>query len=502
MFYAIPLESKPTWRNPPWLTVLLILVNVIVFFGPQRTEEKAEARATAWYLSSKLPDWELPPFVTHLEQTGSRFAKQARRMLTLKVGRDQLVDLMRSERTFETRLRSDLVITPTDPRHAEWKERRAEYERLLPPSFTRRWSMDFAEGAPLEPVTWLTSAFLHGSAGHLVGNMLFLFLFGFTVELALGRATYLGFYVLAALGASAMAVWAYGGRGSYGLGASGAIAGLMAMYALIYKLRRIRFFYQFFFYFNYVTAPALILLPVWMANEVVQHMTGESGVGYMTHFGGLLTGTLLMLLWPAARRSRPVVAPVAPRDPFDGHVERATQFGKQLQFDRAAAEWQAAARLKPEHQPTLRAFFNTARLQPSSDAFHRAAKLIFRLRDGSEPTVAFQHESYKVYLDQARPSVRLSADQMARLASRFARAGQLDDARRLLQALLASAPTHESAIDALAMVASCQWQAGRRDDALTWLPQLRKLAPGHAVTRMLGDGQPTMTTATTKPVPL
>jgi len=488
VFYAIPLESKPTWRNPPWLTVLLILVNVAIFFGPQRSEEKAEAQATAHYLASRLPEWELPAFVAHLEQTGHRHAQQAREMLRRRAGRGHLVELMRSERKFEAKLHADQVITPADPRHAEWKAQRADYERLLPDAFTRRWSMDFTEGALPAPVTWLTSAFLHGSTGHLVGNMLFLFLFGFTVELALGRATYLGFYVLAALGASAMAMWAYGGRGSLGLGASGAIAGLMAMYALIYKLRRIRFFYQFFFYFNYVTAPALILLPVWMANEVVQHLTGETGVGYMTHLGGLLTGTLLMLLWPAARRSQPVVAPVAAPDPFDARVERATQFGQQLQFDRAAAEWQAAAQLRPEHQPTLRAFFNTARLQPAGDAFHRAAKLIFRLRDASAATVAFQHESYKTYLDQARPSVRLSATEMGRLASRFARAGQFDDARRLCQALLASAPGHEAAVDALTMVAFCQWQAGQREQALTWLPQLQKLAPDHAVTRMLGQG--------------
>ena len=74
VFYAIPLESKPTWRNPPWVTLLLILINVAVFFGPQRTEEKAEQRATAYYFSTSLPEWELPPFVAHLEQTGSRFA--------------------------------------------------------------------------------------------------------------------------------------------------------------------------------------------------------------------------------------------------------------------------------------------------------------------------------------------------------------------------------------------------------------------------------------------
>ncbi|WP_421021899.1 rhomboid family intramembrane serine protease, partial [Klebsiella pneumoniae] len=82
-------------------------------------------------------------------------------------------------------------------------------------------------------------------------------------ELALGRATYLLFYLLGAVGASLLSSWVLGGAGVYGhgLGASGAVAALMGMYAVMYRLRRIRFFYQLFFYFNYVTAPALILLP-------------------------------------------------------------------------------------------------------------------------------------------------------------------------------------------------------------------------------------------------
>ena len=82
------------------------------------------------------------------------------------------------------------------------------------------------------PGRWLTVAFLHGSTGHLLGNMLFLFLFGFSVELALGRGLYLAFYLLGALGASALAAWAYAGKGSYGLGASGAVSALMGMYAV------------------------------------------------------------------------------------------------------------------------------------------------------------------------------------------------------------------------------------------------------------------------------
>ena len=67
-----------------------------------------------------------------------------------------------------------------------------------------------------------------------------LFLFGFSVELALGRTTYLAFYLLGGLGGSALSAWAYGGTGSYGLGASGAVSALMGMYAVLYRLRRVQ----------------------------------------------------------------------------------------------------------------------------------------------------------------------------------------------------------------------------------------------------------------------
>ena len=78
MFYAIPLEHRPTWRNPPWMTVLLILVNMIVFWGPQRSEENARDRAATYYVSSPLPAIEVPRFVAWLEETRDKHLKEAR----------------------------------------------------------------------------------------------------------------------------------------------------------------------------------------------------------------------------------------------------------------------------------------------------------------------------------------------------------------------------------------------------------------------------------------
>ncbi len=129
-----------------------------------------------------------------------------------------LLAWMEHEDDFQQRLRSPRFVPTEHPQHADWTAARAQYESRLPAPFTRHWAMDYGKDAEFRPITWLTATFLHGSTGHLLGNMLFLFLFGFSVELALGRTTYLAFYLLGGLGGSALSAWAYSGTGSYGLG--------------------------------------------------------------------------------------------------------------------------------------------------------------------------------------------------------------------------------------------------------------------------------------------
>ncbi|MGR4870715.1 rhomboid family intramembrane serine protease [Variovorax sp. LARHSF232] len=488
MFYAIPLENKPSWRNPPWLTVLLILVNLAVFWGPQRNEERALDRAAHYYVQSALPELELPPYVTWLQETRSKHAATARRLLARKEYA-ALLEGLQSDKAFLHKLQADAVITPASPHFEEWKSARRQYEAMLPAPFTQRWSQDYNADADFKPWTWVTAAFLHGSTGHLLGNMLFLFLFGASVELALGRGSYLCFYVLGAVGAAALAAWAYTGKGGYGLGASGAISALMGMYAVMYRLRRIRFFYQLFFYFNYVTAPALLLLPAWIANELLQHFVGGQGIAYMAHLGGLLTGAALMAGAMALRR---IEAPRSAKsdeesaqERFEAHVAAARRLTAEMKFEAACAQWRSASTLRPDDIESLRAWLNIARLRPASEDFHHAAHRIFRLAATDADTLELQHASYKTYLEQAKPGMRLNAEDMARLSRRFTRARQFDDAGKLCQALLKTAPAHPDLADTLSIYASGLLHAGERDKALRLLPDLLRLAPNDMSTRTL-----------------
>jgi membrane associated rhomboid family serine protease len=486
MFYAIPLENRPTWRNPPWMTVLLIIVNMVIFWGPQRTEDVAQEKATAYYVASMLPALEVPEFVAWLQETSHPKASQAQAVAKEPKAYSAMLEFMEAQPGFLQQLKADKRITPSHPSYAEWKKTRQAYEAQQPPKFTYLWSQNFMADQPLRYETLVSSAFLHASTGHLLGNMLFLFLFGFSVELLLGRFWYLLFYLAGAVGGALLAQWVYAGNGNYGLGASGAVSALMGMYAVMYRLKRIRFFYQLFFYFNYIKAPALILLPIWAINEAAQHFWGQQNVSYMAHLGGLVTGAALMALaLYAFKIQSPVTASEAAPDPFKEHVQKARKYSEAMQFDRAVVEWRSAAKLRPTDTDVLRAWFGVAKLQPASDDFHRAAKAIFKLTAADDATLQWQHTVYRIYLDEAKPGARLNPDTMAHLARRFTRAGQWGDADKLCRALLKTSPEHPGLGNTLCVLANGLVQSGQRDTAKQWLPHLQRLAPTDAVTRNL-----------------
>lgn len=482
MFYAIPLESRPSWRHPPWMTLLLILVNMWVWWGPQRHEALAEERAARHYVTTALPRIELPLFIEHLELTDSRHLEAAR-ALYQRQRHEPLLSLMESDSGFMHRLAQGRVVTAAHPEHAIWQAERPAYDRLRPEPFTARWAQNHDADADWRPITWITSAFLHASTGHLLGNMLFLFLFGFSVELALGSGLFLLYYLLGAAGGSALAAWAYAGMGGLGVGASGAVSALMGMYAVMYRMRRIRFFYQLFFYFNYVTAPALILLPAWIASELIQHWTAGRGVAYMAHLGGLLTGALLMALAQRAGWLRqPAPAGGAADDGFEAQRAEAERLTAEMKLERALPAWRAAARLRPQDGSVLRAWFNLARAQPASEDFHRSAKMILRLRAQDRDTLALQHATYRAYLDQARPRMQLRPADLQNLVQRFVRLGELQDAEHLCRALRASARPSAGLGDTLTLLANGLQHAGQPERAARWRALAQQSAGAAAAT--------------------
>jgi membrane associated rhomboid family serine protease len=144
----------------------------------------------------------------------------------------------------------------------------------------------------------LTHMFLHAGLLHLGGNMLFLWIFGDNLEDQMGRAGFLAFYLGAGLAAAAAQIWADPLSPVPMVGASGAIAGVMGGYLLLFPRARVDLVAIFIIFFKVFTLPAWLMLGIWFALQLLGGFTNvgaQGGVAYWAHAGGFAAGLLLAL---------------------------------------------------------------------------------------------------------------------------------------------------------------------------------------------------------------
>lgn len=148
---------------------------------------------------------------------------------------------------------------------------------------------------------FFTSLFLHGSFGHIIGNMLFLNIFGDNLEDKLGKLRYLIFYFLCGILASLSQIIIYPSSQIPNIGASGAIAGLMGGYLVLFPHHKIDILYSFGFGLRKTTVPAFFILFYWLLAQIFSGLGSLSyaaydsgGVAFFAHIGGFLAGYFLV----------------------------------------------------------------------------------------------------------------------------------------------------------------------------------------------------------------
>ena len=162
----------------------------------------------------------------------------------------------------------------------------------VPYNITHFPSLSGAPGvSPL--LTLLTSMFLHGSLFHLLGNMLYLWIFGNNIEDKLGPLRYLLFYLVGGVAAALTHVLALPGSRTPMIGASGAIAGVLGAYWLLFPRARVMTFVFLIFFIDIVPVPAGIVLGLWLLVQILNVGLG-GGVAWFAHIGGFLAGVLLI----------------------------------------------------------------------------------------------------------------------------------------------------------------------------------------------------------------
>jgi membrane associated rhomboid family serine protease len=161
-------------------------------------------------------------------------------------------------------------------------------------------------------LTPLLSLFLHGGWGHIIGNSLYLWVFGKNVEASMGAPRFLVFYLVCGLAAAATHIAINATSAIPTIGASGAISGVLGGYLLLYPRVRVRMYFPPIFFFS---IPALLVLLFWFGEQLLAGLPQLSqmnanvtgGVAVWAHVGGFLAGVLLIRLF---------AKPVAPRPQF------------------------------------------------------------------------------------------------------------------------------------------------------------------------------------------
>ncbi|WP_322864933.1 rhomboid family intramembrane serine protease [Aquicoccus sp. G2-2] len=146
--------------------------------------------------------------------------------------------------------------------------------------------------------TLLTSMFLHGGFMHIFGNMLFLWIFGDNMEDQMGHTGFALFYLACGLGAGMAHVMMQPGSLVPTVGASGAIAGVMGGYLLLFPRAKIDILFIFIVFFKIFTIPAWTMLAVWFVVQFFGGLTADvngGGVAYWAHAGGFILGVLFTL---------------------------------------------------------------------------------------------------------------------------------------------------------------------------------------------------------------
>ncbi|MCG8391941.1 MAG: rhomboid family intramembrane serine protease [Pseudomonadales bacterium] len=338
----VPVGDKDARRTVPWVCILLILINTLVFAWASHRDltrddpmTAEQSQTLASYESALLLDW--------LSRGDSRTYADAVAMPDR--GPDFMMAYGWYDQAFTAYVHQHWQQHPPDD---QWRSLRGKLEAWLMEDSAMRWGLVPND---VQVSTLFSSQFMHGSWFHLLGNMLFLIVFGVAMERYWGAARFLLAYLLSGVGAGLLFVAVNPGSGIPLVGASGAISGLMGLFAGTYRLRKLEFFYSLGFVFGSFRAPALVLFPVWLGWELVQAMTLNTNVAYMAHAGGLLTGLAMAF---ALSFTRPQKATTADQDaPAEERdvPQHCRQLAEQLRFAEAQAYCRERLRQAPASRP-------------------------------------------------------------------------------------------------------------------------------------------------------
>jgi len=372
---------------------------------------------------------------------------------------------------FLKKLRNDYIITPQDPVYSKWKRLRNIYEEKLSKVVFINYGF---RPAYKSLTTSFTYMFLHGGFGHLLGNMVFLWIVGCVLELGCGRILYTGIYLIGGL-LSVGLFWLIYMQSTVPLvGASGAISGLMGTFTVLFGKKRVNIFYSLGFYFNYVKVPAIILLPVWIGNELYQlFFSGISQVAYVAHIGGLAGGAILgfiSLKFPVLLDQD--IFKEDSKDEITPLIEEALQSISELDMEQGRRLLNKVLQKEPSNLTALTHLYNVEKHNPENSRFDETAKKLLSLLVHSNELPNKTYNIYKEYISLSnRP--KLSPQLYLSISTICIETEHFENAKRILAMLLKKKSILPGISMTLLKLANGYRQKGMHDN---WVKILRVIS--------------------------
>lgn len=334
----VPLRSEGARKTIPWMVILLIVINALVFSLQQGDSQKEHA-AQEYYQQSVL--YRVEPEAYHRwlqthEAAARPFRDELRQLAAQPLSdenRAKLAGALQYDGLFLNELDAGRLFPPEAEARQPWQEARARYVAMQ-----RRGLTGSGAFVPREhrAHTWLTSMFLHADPMHLIGNLVFLWLAGALLESLIGFGRFGAVYVATGLVSCGLS-WAMSPQSAIPeLGASGAISGVMGALATTYGARMIPCLFNVGLYAWRGRMQGYWLAVVWIAWEAVQWAFMASNVNRAAHIGGLAAGALLGLWLGRHKSVGQSQSEHASPDLLRQLRERARRQATDLQFESAA----------------------------------------------------------------------------------------------------------------------------------------------------------------------
>ncbi len=469
--------SDGTQRRFPCVTIFLLLLNIGIFLYFQHSEQQKYMQAVSWARSSGLLEIELEAYQEYLQRRHEAipdFLHDTEKPAAI------FQHLIRDDR-FQSALRQQILIPPADPRFADWSPKRKIFEERLNQSLAYRFGYSPARKNYLGITTYM---FFHDGIIALVGNMMFLWFVGSWIEIGIGRILYLGIYFIT--GAFSGLAFGFIHPLSQGplLGASGAIAGLMGTYLLVYCGKRSNALCSLGFCSRHTTIFGWFLFPFWVSKEVYLFANSSEPRTVAALIGGLLAGIIIGLVF-RTNEGKQAGGEEIPTKPQGTAIqsdillpEQDIQISDNLSDKEAASlreKIMEALKEDPNNLTELARLFHFDKRSPKSDQFHKTAGRFLRqlaALENYQDLYAYFHEYKKV-----SGAPRLQSSVMLALAETHIRFGETAQAARFLLLLLKQRPQYPGLPSSLFKLGNAYREQGKEERAVKCFQLICKQYP-------------------------